>query len=215
MVFELLPDSLGLLGDEGFLLVDSIKEFILLSVHECACLQHGLLHILDLHLILRSQGLDLISELFGQSFESCDFDAFLVVGVSKLLLLLVVCFLKSVNLLVEIIDFGVQAVSFLLPIVCLLLLPIKPAVVLFLQLIILILQLLHVSLVQSQHLLHLQVQRFYLLVLRLYLSLQSALLVHDLLHVQIASLEELVVGDVGERSLGGMSFDFFVSLGNH
>lgn len=46
------------------------------------------------------------------------------------------------------------------------------------------------------------------------LALQSAFFIHDLLVVKVPGLEKLVVGDVSERSLRGVTLDLFVSLGD-
>lgn len=163
-------------------------------------------------MVLRTQHLNLVFELLDEAGEPGDFEALFVVGGSQFVLLVLASLLELVQLLVEVIDLFVEFVAFVVPIRGLLLLSGKPVAMLLLLLVQLLLQLLDVALVEAEHLLHLEVEGLNFLVLALNLSLEGAFFVHDLFVVEVPGLEELVVGDVGERGLGSMALDLLVSL---
>ena len=87
------------------------------------------------------------------------------------------------DIFVELLNFIVEKFSLLMPLICLPGLSLKPLVVLVFNLIQLSIQFVNGSLVESQHLLHLQVQSLDFLVFPCYLFLKIALLLHYLLHV--------------------------------
>lgn len=78
-----------------------------------------------------------------------------------------------------------------------------------------LLQLINVSFMQAQHLLHLQIECLDFPVFGSEVALESAFFCHDLLHVQVAGLQQLVVRNVSEGGLGGVSFDLFLPLRHH
>ena len=97
------------------------------------------------------------------------------------------------NLLVEVIDLFVEFVPLIMPIRGLLLLSGKPVDVLFLLLVQLFLQFFDIPLVETKHLLDLEVEGLNFLVFALDMALKSAFFVHDLLVVKVSGLQKLIV----------------------
>lgn len=60
----------------------------------------------------------------------------------------------------------------------------------------LLLQLLGISLMKSMHLLYLQIQSLDLFIFICNLGFQIPLFTHDLFHIEVSILEEVVVGDM-------------------
>lgn len=195
---QLLPHAICLLGEKGLFAVDCVEEFVLFAVHEGSGLQDGLLHVLDLDLVLGAENLDLVLEFLDEAGESGDFEALFVVGCGQFVLLVLAGLLELLELLVEVINLSVEFVPLIVPIRGLPLLSGEPVAVLLLLPVELLLQFFDVALVEAKHLLDLEVEGLDFLVLALDLALESALFVHDLLVVEVPGLEKLVVGDVGE-----------------
>jgi hypothetical protein len=212
---QFLPDALVLLLQEVLLATAVLQQLLLLAVHECTRLQHGPLHVLYLHLSLGAQLLDLVLQLNDHSLQFGVLDSLLIVGFSEFCLAFAVLLFEGSDLAVELLDAGIEFLALMMPLSSLLLLAGDPSVVFLLELVDLSLQLVDVVLVEPQHLLHLEVEGFDLLVLGGDVSFEGTLLGHDLLHVEIAGLQELVVGDVGEGGLGGVTFNLLLALRDH
>lgn len=78
-----------------------------------------------------------------------------------------------------------------------------------------VLEFVDVSLVQSLHLLHLQVEGLDFLVFGVETSLQVAFFVHELFHVDVPGLQQGVVLNVGQGGLRGVDFYFLLALCHH
>lgn len=83
-----------------------------------------------------------------------------------------------------------------MPIICLFLLSGEPCSVFFFELLNFLFKLIDISLVKAKHLLNFEVEGFYFFIFVEDLSLKMTLLSHNLLHVEISSLQELIMRNV-------------------
>lgn len=64
----------------------------------------------------------------------------------------------------------------------------------------------HLSLMETLHLLHFQIEGLYLLILIFNLLFQVPLFIDKLLHIEVSLLQLLVVGNMSERGLRSLAF---------
>lgn len=124
-------------------------------------------------------------------------------------------FLEVTDSFIEGLDLCREFVSFCNPLFIFFLLSFQPFVVFPVGMGQVFFQFIDVSLVKSHHLSHLQVESLDFFVFVGDGVLQVAFFSHQLFHVDVPGLKELVMFDVGQGSLGGMPFDFLFSMGNH
>lgn len=131
-------------------------------------------------------------------------------------MLFVICLLfVCCNFFIQWLDFVIKLISFLMPIISLLLLSSKPCTVLFFEFLYFLLKFINISLVKSKHLLNLEVQWFYFFIFIEDLGLKMTLFSHNLLHVNVASLQKLIMRNMGQWCFRSMTLNFFLSLSNH
>ena len=156
--------------------------------------------------------LDFVLELQDDSVQIGNLQTLLIERLVKFAFLIVISLLNVMDVFVQLLNFVAEKFSLLMPLVGLPGLSLKPLVVFIFDVVQLSVQLVNGPLVESQHLLHLQVQCLDFLVFPCYLFLKVILLLHYLLHVQISALKKTVVRNMGQSGLGGVGLNFLETL---
>ena len=102
-----------------------------------------------------------------------------------------------------------------MPFIGFLFLPLEPLRMLALQFIDLFIKFVDGSLVEAQHLLNLEVEGLNLLVFLDNCVLEVSLFLHESLHVNVAVLHDLMVGNMSQGCFGCVTLNRFLTLPNH
>jgi hypothetical protein len=178
--------------------LSGFHQSLFFSVHDCTGFKHGFFDIFDFNLISRRQMLDLVFKFLNYTIQPSDFHTFFVQSLIHLVFFISVVLLDIVDALIQLFDLLIQLVSLGMPLFSLFLLPFQPFGMLSLDIIKLAVQFINSSLVETLHLLNLQVKVLNFFALATNGLLEIALLFHELFHVDASVLEELSMRNVSQ-----------------